>query len=125
MVDITEDFESYLQRVTRGLVVRLIAAEGEDPTLLNQVRMTARLIKRLEGLQHLLVVHEMDRVEDVLLDEIINPGRLPVRSHTWKEIGEALGISAQAAHRKYGSKVQKQQGVVTDITDGKDAGPTS
>ncbi|GIH93902.1 hypothetical protein ACFFMN_15875 [Planobispora siamensis] len=107
MDEITEDFPSYLARITRLLVTRLVIAEGNEVTLLAQINMTARLIHQLERHLRLLIVAETDHPAEALLDEVLNPENPRERSLTWKEVGDALGVSPQAAHRKYAPKAEK------------------
>ena len=110
MADITESFQAFLARVTRRLVARLVVAEGNEVTLLNQINMTARMIRQLERHLRLLITAETDHPAEAFLDETLNPGIPMKRSLTWKEVGDALEVSPQAAHRKYAPKPQEHMG---------------
>jgi len=112
MAQLTEGFDNFLLRVTRRAVSRLVVLEEtetpasatddgstHDP-LLAKIRMAARLRRALNEHIYDLIVHGQDRTE-VLLAEDAHGDR-----PTWKEIGDALGISAQAAHHKYGEAVR-------------------
>ncbi|TYB50488.1 hypothetical protein FXF51_56115 [Nonomuraea sp. PA05] len=109
MAEITESFDAFLSRVTEKLVIRLLAIEGSEADVLEQIRMTKVLIRQLEEQLRLLILHGNARRVEILLHEAIN-GQLPSRPHTWKEIGEALGVSAQAAQRKYASMERSTDG---------------
>ncbi|MFG1686976.1 hypothetical protein ACGFNP_42905 [Nonomuraea sp. NPDC049269] len=102
-MEITEDFDAFASRITRKLVAKLVALQGQDEDdVLAKIRVSKHLIGVLETQLRLLILHGVDSREAALLHEVLEsepPGRL----HTWKEIGEALGVSAQAAQRKYGS----------------------
>ncbi|MED7927874.1 hypothetical protein SMD20_26685 [Nonomuraea sp. LP-02] len=101
-MEITEDFDIFLTRITRKLAARLVALEkGEEADVLAKIDMSKRLMRALEDQICLLVLHGVDDRGDVPLNEP------PRRPHTWKEIGEALGVSAQAAQRKYGSSARE------------------
>lgn len=101
-VEITEDFGVFIDRVMRRLVARLLELQGRDSDdVLARIEMSKRLTRTLDTHVRLLVHHGVDRAEDLLLLQVENRD-LPTRSHTWKDIGEALGVSAQAAQRKYG-----------------------
>jgi hypothetical protein len=41
-----------------------------------------------------------------LLDQVLGT---PSPRLTWRELGEALGVSAQAAHRKYGEEARSYE----------------
>jgi FixJ family two-component response regulator len=56
--------------------------EVDDRTPLEEVAETARLLAELERRQRQAVVRALD-------------------DHSWSEIGAALGVSKQAAHRKF------------------------
>ena len=113
-----ESLERYLERV----VVRLIERLLEDPRIpawgvlgelapattewydqLSRIKMAAQVRKALD--KHLgdLIVHG-DEPRIALLDQVLKDEQ--VKRATWREIGDALGVSAQAAHRKYGHLVR-------------------
>jgi hypothetical protein len=113
MDDDPESFETYLARVVRRLVERLVedprithsgVLEGFDRTSaersnqLAKIRLAVQVRKALE--EHLgnLIAYGSDGGETFLY-EILDE---PRTTATWKEIGDALGVSAQAAHHKYG-----------------------
>lgn len=79
MDDAPESLENYLARVMRLLIERLT----EDSR-------TA----------HWGVLDGLDLTSEALLNEVLNEP-MTVKKPTWKEIGDALGVSAHAAHRKY------------------------
>jgi hypothetical protein len=115
MDDDPESFETFLARVVRRLVERLAAdprithsgvlegfdrttAERERSIQLSNIRMAVQVRKALD--EHLgnLIAYGSDGGKTFLY-EMMNEPRTKA---TWKEIGDALGVSAQAAHHKYG-----------------------
>ena len=117
MTQIAEDFENFLGRITRKLIPRLRVINGELPAedqpaedrtghLLAELRMAVRLRAALDDHIRLLVVARASTRAESLLDETLG---VPLPRPTWKEIGEALGVSAQAAHRKYGQAARGNQ----------------
>lgn len=112
MAEITESVEQFLGTVVRKAVPRLIEIEGqsaaEDGTayLLAEIRMAALLRKAVDDYIRLLVVTGAGSKAEALLDQVL--GERPPRP-TWKEIGEALGISAQAAHKQHGEAARLHQ----------------
>lgn len=118
MAQITESFDNFLARTVRRLVPRLLAIDDElsaggdqgsqpapdvIPDLLAELRMAVRLGKAVDDHIRLMVVTgATSRAED-LLDQTLG---IPSPRLTWKELGEALGVSAQAAHRKYGEEAR-------------------
>ncbi|MDL4773137.1 MULTISPECIES: hypothetical protein [Thermomonosporaceae] len=111
-MEINERFETFLGRVGRKLVTRLIKVEGGDPDdLIERIKMTSRMIEQLEGQLTFLITAGKDDTSQgmALLREILSSppaDNLP----TWKEVGEALGVSPQAAHRKYGAMRRRLSG---------------
>ena len=65
--------------------------------------MAVRLRKAVDEHIRLMVVTCATSKAESLLDQTL--GSAPPRL-TWKELGEALGVSAQAAHRKYGEEAR-------------------
>lgn len=117
MAQITETFDDFLHRVTRRLVERLVreqdesiapdTEDGEWGELLARIQMAARMRKALDEHIAVMVVHASYQRQELLWDTVIDtvsPGS--VHRPTWKQIGDALGTSAQAAHRKYGDAVR-------------------
>ncbi|GAA0994692.1 MULTISPECIES: hypothetical protein [Nocardiopsidaceae] len=69
---------------TEQLIALARATDGDDP---------------LAGLDATMRVRrEMERVEAVLVRRARN------RGSTWAEVAEALGVSKQAVHKKYGGR---------------------
>lgn len=114
MAQITESFDNFLARTVRRLVPRLLAIDDElsaggdqgsqparddIPDLLAELRMAVRLRKAVDDHIRLMVVTGATSGAEDLLDQTLG---IPSPRLTWKELGEALGVSAQAAHRKYG-----------------------
>ena len=125
MTQIAEDFDRYLDRVVRRLVERVAQEQRDDVwrgngppdvddddrlDLLTKIKMGALLRDAVDEHMHDLIVYGSDR-KLALLNSTLDstPGVRP----TWKEIGHALGISAQAAHRKYGRAVSARSGELT------------
>ena len=121
MAQITESFEAYLARVVRRLIPRLLvinaelsARDDEDsspaedyaPNLLAELRMAVRLRNAVDDHIRLMVVTRATSKAESLLDATLGA---PLPRLTWKEIGEALGVSAQAAHRKYGEAARAHE----------------
>jgi hypothetical protein len=116
MAQITESFEDFLARTVRRLVPRLIVIDGEldgrpaqddAPDLLAELRMAVRLRNAVdEHIRSMVVARSTGSQAERLLDQML--GARPPRL-TWKELGEALGVSAQAAHRKYGTVAQERE----------------
>jgi hypothetical protein len=121
MAQITESFEDFLARIVRRLVSRLLAIDGElsargeegsqpaqdaIPDLLAELRMAARLRKAVDDHIRFMVVAGTSSKAESLLNEALGP---PSPRPTWKELGDALGVSAQAAHRKYGAEARASQ----------------
>lgn len=116
MAQITESFEDSLARTVRRLVPRLIEIDGElggqpaqddAPDLLAELRMAVRLRNAVdEHIRSMVVARSTGSQAERLLDEML--GARPPRI-TWKELGEALGVSAQAAHRKYGAEARERE----------------
>lgn len=109
-----ESLEAYLARVVRLLLERLIedpsnprwgVLDGIDPTStdrytqLAKIRMAVQVRKALDKHLGEIITHGADRRE-ALLNEVLGEP-MTVKKTTWKEIGDALGVSAQAANRKY------------------------
>jgi hypothetical protein len=99
MAGLTETFDQFLLRFARRAIVRLIQEEGGADGLLEQIRMAARFRQAVDEVIRNLVVTGSARRAESLLAGVIG---LEHERPTWKEIGEALGVSAQAAHHKYG-----------------------
>ena len=114
MAQITEPIEEFLYRVVRMAIPRLLEIEGEPPAendkayVLAAIRMAVLLRKAVDDRIAFMVVtgHAGSKAE-ALLDEVLGGERL--LRPTWKEIGEALGVSAQAAHRKYGETARANE----------------
>ncbi len=117
MAQITESFEDFLARVVRRLVPRLLVIDGElggqqaqDDTadLLAELRMAVRLRNAVDDRIRFMVVARSNSSSEaeLLLDETLGA---PLPRLTWKELGEALGVSAQAAHRKYGEEARAHE----------------
>ncbi len=69
--------------------------------------MAVRLRNAVDDhIRSMVVARSTDNEAERLLDETL--GALPSR-FTWKELGEALGVSAQAAHRKYGAAARERE----------------
>jgi hypothetical protein len=131
MAEITESFEALLARTVRRLIPRLLvingelrpedheddmpaeddvydlASDGHLVALAAQLRMAVRLRNAVDNHIRFMVVTGATNMEESLLDDALG-GPLPPRL-TWKEIGEALGVSAQAAHRKYGEAARMRR----------------
>lgn len=114
MDGITESLDAFLRRVARRAVERLVVEEGaavdgghHKQDLLAKIQMAVRLRRALDEHIHDLVVFGQDRrlAELGQQDELFEPA-VSVRP-TWAEIGAALGVSAQAAHRKYGEATRR------------------
>lgn len=121
MARITESFDDFLARVVRRLVPRLIVVDAElsarddegsspaedyTPDLLAELRMAVRLRNAVDDQIRFMVVACATSKTESLLDEAL--GALLPRP-TWKELGEALGVSTQAAHRKYGAAAREYE----------------
>jgi hypothetical protein len=116
MAQITESFDNFLRRLARHAVVRLVAEETGTPLppavqaskndVLAKIRMAARLRRALDEHIYDLVVYGYDRRVAMIISVAgIEHGDRP----TWKEIGDALGTSPQAAHRKYGEAARANE----------------
>jgi len=121
MAQVTESFENFLARVVRKMIPRLLVINGELPAgndegsppandyiadLLAELRMAVRLRTAVDGHIRFVVVARATSKAESLLDEALGA---PLPRPTWKEIGEALGVSAQAAHRKYGEAARANE----------------
>lgn len=121
MAQITESFENFLARIVRRLVPRLLAIDGEMsagdgegsqpaqddiPDMLAELRMAVRLRKAVDDQIRFMVVTCATSKAESLLDQALG---IPSPRLTWKELGEALGVSAQAAHRKYGEEAREYE----------------
>ena len=132
MAQITESFEDFLARVVRRAIPRLIVINGELPPkddeddlqaededdlqaqndkeaialLLAELRMAVRLRDAIDNHIRFMVVACATSKAESLLDAVLGA---PLPRPTWKEIGQALGVSAQAAHRKYGEAARANQ----------------
>lgn len=112
MAQITESFDVFLHRVSRRLVLRLLLEEADEAPpdaeideheeLLAKIRMANRIRQALDQHIHELIVYGNDQPNAVLNEALGGSSTRP----TWKEIGIALGVSAQAANRKYGNAVR-------------------
>jgi hypothetical protein len=111
MARVTESFEKFMVRFVRQTVRRLIADEdihvppdlrelGRINPLLAEIGMAAQLRAAVDQYLVHLIVYRGDPRQTEL--EALT-GKVSPRP-TWKEIGKALGVSAQAAHRKYGDR---------------------
>ena len=110
MAHITEGFDRYLIRFVQDSIPRLRVASGELPTqnyVLDDLRMATRLRNAVDAyIRLMMVTRAASKTESFLFK---TPGGPPPPRPTWKEIGEALGVSAQAAHRKYGAAVRANE----------------
>jgi hypothetical protein len=114
MGDAAESLDEYLERVVRRLIERLL----EDPDCtdwdavsrlgpedanryiwLAKIRMAVCVRQMLDLHLRGLVEHGGGRRVTMIYDE--SETNEIINRPTWKEIGDALGVSAQAAHRKY------------------------
>lgn len=110
-----ESLEAYLARVVPLLLERLIenpsnlhwgVLDGIDPTStdrytqLAKIRMAVQVRKALDKHLGEIITYGADRPVALINEVLSEP--VTVKKPTWKEIGDALGVSAQAAHRKYG-----------------------
>jgi hypothetical protein len=115
MAQINESFDNFLARTVRRLVLRLLVIDGElggqpaqddAPDLLAELRMAVRLRNAVDEHIRFMVVACATNKAETLLDQMLSP---PSPRLTWKELGEALGVSAQAAHRKYGAAAREYE----------------
>ena len=114
MAGITEDFDSHLRRVAMKIAPALIKQEGGPDGLLARIRMAARFRAALDReIESLVVTGQPNDPGPALLDEVLGTDIVSPARPTWQEIGEALGVSAQAAHRKYGPAVSSRAAAVT------------
>lgn len=110
-------FEGFMVTFVQRAVVRLLADEdipvplgvhelGKRHPALAKIGMAAHLRDAVDLYLAQLVLNG-NTLGEALLAEVSNTGNTKSdtksKSHrvTWKDIGEALGVSAQAAHRKY------------------------
>jgi hypothetical protein len=125
MTQIAEDFDRYLDRVVRRLVERVAQEQRDDVwrgngppdvddddrlDLLTKIKMGALLRDAVDEHLRDLIVYGSDQTVAFLNSTL---GSTPGVRPTWKEIGHALGISAQATHRKYGRAVSARSGELT------------
>jgi len=68
--------------------------------------MAMRLRNAVDEQIRVMVVTGATSRAESLLDQV--PGA-PSSRFTWKELGQALGVSAQAAHRKYGEETRAHE----------------
>jgi len=114
MAQISESFDDFLARTVRRLVLRLVVfdaeldgrpAQDDAPDLLAELRMAVRLRNAVdEQIRTMVLARSTGSQAERVLDEILG---VPLPRLTWKELGEALGVSAQAAHRKYGAAARE------------------
>jgi hypothetical protein len=135
MAEITGSIEKFLAMVVEKAIPRLLVLSGELPAgydeydpeagddeedlaaafedfnaeLLAELRMAARLRNAVDDYIRFAVVTGATGKAEALLDEVFN--EYPPRP-TWIEIGEALDVSAQAAHRKYGKAARSRQAYI-------------
>jgi hypothetical protein len=95
-----ETSDQFLLGVARRLALRLVQEEQESWGLLAEIHMAVRLRRAIDWQLNSLITQ--GTYEDDPEARLAPPKR-----PTWKEIGEALGVSAQAAHRKYGRPVKR------------------
>jgi hypothetical protein len=76
--------------------------------------MAVRLRNAVDDRIAFMVVSGTTSKAEWLLDQTL--GAPSPRRPTWKEIGEALGVSAQAAHRKYGEAARADERCGTKIS---------
>jgi hypothetical protein len=103
MAELTETIDQFLGRFARKAIPRLVE-EGGPRGLLAEIRMAARLREAIDRQISSLIRSGMYESE-AELDDVL--GGSPYERPTWKEIGEALGVTAQAAHRKYSRTSRK------------------
>jgi hypothetical protein len=130
MTQSSESLESFMARVVRRLIPRLLAINGEmpagddegssppqdyTPDLLAELRMAVRLRNVVDDYIRFMVVTGTTSKAESLLDQTL--GMSPPR-FTWRELGEALGVSAQAAHRKYGGEARAYEASQSDTPGG-------
>jgi hypothetical protein len=126
MTQTTESLESFIVTVVRRLIPRLLAIDGEmpagddegispapdyTPDLLAELRMAVRLRNVVDDYIRFMVVTGTNSNAESLLYQTL--GMSPPRL-TWRELGEALGVSAQAAHRKYGREARTYEASRSD-----------
>jgi hypothetical protein len=92
--------DQYLLVVARRLILRLVREEPPSWGLLAEIHMAVRLRRAIDWQLSSLITR--GTYEDDPEARLAPPKR-----PTWKEIGEALGVSAQAAHRKYGRPAKR------------------
>ncbi len=101
MAELTETFDGLLRRVARKAIQRLVQEEGGATGLLAEIRMAARLREAIDRQITSLIASGTSDIREALLDDVLGSS---YTRPTWREIGEALGVTAQAAHRKYCGK---------------------
>jgi len=116
MARITVDFDQFLKsNIICRAVERLVDLQAEErglpppqgrtkERLLAKIQMAANLRRALDEHIHDLIVYGNDSREALLIEVL---SATPHTRPTWKEIGAALGTSAQAAHRKYGKTLDE------------------
>ena len=115
MAQIAESIEEFLDRIVQKVIPRLLEIEGGPPArndvayVLASIRMAALLRKAVDDhISSMVVTGRTGSKAGELLDQVLAGERRLLRP-TWKEIGEALGVSAQATHRKYGGATREHR----------------
>jgi hypothetical protein len=112
MAVVTEGFEEFMITFVRKAVLRLLAdndihappdvleLKNKGDPVLAQIRMAVYLRTAVD--QHIAqLISFWGRPADVLRRDVLLGEEPDNFRPTWKELGKALGVSAQAAHRKY------------------------
>ncbi|WP_157545956.1 hypothetical protein [Hamadaea tsunoensis] len=104
-------------RIVEGTTLRVAVQRLAERAARERRDTTLRALADLRAAVESCIAAEVQRRSrypseaEELLDSVMG---LPISKLTWREIGDDLGVSAQAAHRRYGGRADDPSGPTTE-----------